>query len=97
VPLRIITAGTIEPDKSPGFILLRSGESGSTIRLTANLPEVLIEVYKGSTYNGQDSDPEEQETGKDVYLAMFPDKALAKRVLETFLHAADLCRTKEPF
>lgn len=32
-----------------------------------------------------------------VDLRGFPDQALAKRVLEAFLHAADLCRTKEPF
>lgn len=34
---------------------------------------------------------------RKAFNVSFSDEALAKRVLAAFLHAADLCRTKEPF
>jgi hypothetical protein len=35
-------------------------------------------------------------SGYTLYIG-FPEEGLAQRVLKAFLHAADLCRTKEPF
>jgi S1-C subfamily serine protease len=88
--LGIITSGEVRDDTFGNAV--QKGRLGYEVVLRSSVPEVVMEPYLNDS-----SPPRPAQAVNQAGLIMFPDKVLAGRVLSAFLHAADLCRNKEPF
>ena len=100
LPLGIINGGYVEKketvDPAVSKAVLAGGERWEYIvHLTGTSNEVLLQIFSRFSNSPTPNPPTAQN--RNFLFLHFDDDAIARRVLEAFRHAADLCRNKEPF
>jgi hypothetical protein len=90
VPLGAITGGTVDADN----VILSIPDSKKLDRWIVDL-STSSKVVLDETHEDVNNTTKSQSQ-KWAFI-IFYDESVAKRVLEAFKHAADLCRVKEPF
>lgn len=100
VALGDISSGKVTPDN---WDLVDGTKIGYQLVLTTRSSEILLESYHeyrhlpGSKFAGKSGLEPAAPIRVNSAVLFFPDEALALRIRDAFLHAANQCRTKEPF
>jgi Trypsin-like peptidase domain len=102
IPLGALTGGDVTKDsfsvKANPFIDKEEKIEIWTVFLNATAKVILHESHEVTLHESREVGENTTESESKNYAGLtFYDESIAKRVLEAFLHAADLCRGKEAF